>query len=731
MSVTAPDVTAPSKQVSRLFDEAMGGALGAVVLIVYAVAYSAAVFSGAASDAVPEALWGFLIGAAVGTLIYGARTSMPPLAIGADSIAVAMLIPIVASIAGAVAAAGGSAAAAGANALAITLVCTCAFALFALLVGSLGWGAHVRFVPFAVIEGFWLATGVFIMIGAVKVVAGVAPTLAMLRDGDPHLLNVEMASTIAAASLFFSVQRFVRRPSALPLLFFGGAALLDFALWRAGPAFYHDWFVTGADRIEPVIGSAILLNSQVDWTLIAGQLPNIVTFAVVTLVSVLVKTASIESQRACVADLDREFSAHGLANVALSLAGGFAQAILVGATTALTRTGGRTRVATAVAAVIVGVVAVSRVDVLSVIPAPVIGGFLLFLGYDFFAGAAGRVWSQGTVVDRILAAVIAIASVWKGFFVGISIGVLAATVIFAINYRNLGVVRRHVTRAGITSHFDRSPDDMERLRENGYAIHLFWLAGYVFFGSAHAIVEAVNEASKGKGRLRFVVLDLMAVEGLDTAALMTFVRLGRLCRERGVVLAFAQVAPVLRAKLDTAKLFEPQSGHRLFERREDALVWCENQLLETLRGSSEDLSDADFQHWLAQELTQPGLIDFMTRRRVPAGTRVYAEAAPSDSIDLVAAGTLAITTQGRDGKTITLRRMARRTVIGEMGLFRALPRAANVDAESDVLLYTLKRSDLDRLARERPELALAFNRFIIRTLANRVDAANREIASLA
>lgn len=53
-----------------------------------------------------------------------------------------------------------------------------------------------------------------------------------------------------------------------------------------------------------------------------------------------------------------------------------------------------------------------------------------------------------------------------------------------------------------------------------------------------------------------------------------------------------------------------------------------------------------------------------------------------------------------------------------------------VAAEADVVLYTLTRANMERMIREEPELAFAFLQFIIRTLADRVEFANREISAL-
>jgi SulP family sulfate permease len=74
--------------------------------------------------------------------------------------------------------------------------------------------------------------------------------------------------------------------------------------------------------------------------------------------------------------------------------------------------------------------------------------------------------------------------------------------------------------------------------------------------------------------------------------------------------------------------------------------------------------------------------------------------------------------------------MTTHTVVGEMGFFRRSTRSATVSAEGAATLLTLSRANLERLRRDRPELASAFDDFIIRVLADRVDFSNRSVAAL-
>ena len=74
--------------------------------------------------------------------------------------------------------------------------------------------------------------------------------------------------------------------------------------------------------------------------------------------------------------------------------------------------------------------------------------------------------------------------------------------------------------------------------------------------------------------------------------------------------------------------------------------------------------------------------------------------------------------------------MLRHTVVGEMGLYRSTRRGASVRIDEPTLVYLLSRDGMEQMVHDDPALAHAFHTFIICTLADRLDFANREVASL-
>ncbi len=118
--------------------------------------------------------------------------------------------------------------------------------------------------------------------------------------------------------------------------------------------------------------------------------------------------------------------------------------------------------------------------------------------------------------------------------------------------------------------------------------------------------------------------------------------------------------------------------------------------------------------------------------RCTLGEVLCAHGALSDTIEFVATGSVAVTVPalGSDGGPVRVRRMTGRTVVGEMGFFRAHPRTASVIAEEPALVYVLTRAAYARLLADEPRLAAELLQFVVRALSDSVETANREITAL-
>ena len=157
------------------------------------------------------------------------------------------------------------------------------------------------------------------------------------------------------------------------------------------------------------------------------------------------------------------------------------------------------------------------------------------------------------------------------------------------------------------------------------------------------------------------------------------------------------------------------------------------KLLAAAGGIERPISDDAFGRWLSEEVRTKvpleTLMRYFVRREFDNGQSLYAQGDAAETIDIVASGSVDIVHQSLSGTTV-LRSMKTHTVIGEMGFFRSRPRAASVMTSGKTVLYTLERRAYEDMTRDNPRLALDFQAFIIRSLSDRVEFANREVSAL-
>jgi SulP family sulfate permease len=719
------------------------GAVSAVVLLTSIVSFASLMFPGGLAAGAQTAVWAMLVGSGIAGLWIALRSSLPPVSSGIDGATGAIFVLLVGKVAASVTAAGGDVAVA---IQASMLALACATAMSGALLYALGqarWGHFLRFVPYFVVAGFLAATGWLLFVGGVRMSLGRSPLA--FGSGLGAAEGVRLTSGVAVFALLMLIRRHARSALALPLtllvLIVAGTLTLR-ALGLGGRD--QGWYLPSPDTLI----SWSPWTAWHAWSLPAREtlalLPELLAVSAVVVVSLVSKVAALEVARQCPADLDQELRAHGLGTLASAPLGGIAAMVQLGTSRLLEAAGSATRLSGAACALMLLAVGLSGVDLLSVVPLPITVGLVFYLGWGFLVDGLGRLVAQRDVPNLLLAVAIGAACVVGGYLTGVLGGIVAACLLFAASYARLGAVRQQLSRAQYAGSVSRPVEASRWLLEAGEQIQIRWLAGYLFFGSSEGVFEHVRRdlQSRPAGAVRCVIIDFSRVAGADASTALSLIKLRHLCRRLGVALVFSAVAPRIDATLARDGVYA-RSGDPLapppFDDVNAALAWSEERLLavtaiEPAGEPGEEASEAGFIAWLQGELgADVSVDDFLARlqrRRFEAAATLYVQGDAADAIDLVAAGRLAVELVGADGRRVRLRTLTTRTVVGEMGFIRRVPRSATVVTEGPATLYTLSRAAFDQLRRERPELASAFDDLLLRTMAERLTITERIAAAL-
>lgn len=608
------------------------------------------------------------------------------------------------------------------TAFALIAITSLSTGLTFLAIGTLRLGEMASFVPFPVIAGLLAGTGYLIVEGALDILGAGRGFDEMLGAGSAGLL---FPGIVVAGALFLASRRAWSPMAYFSLMtvaiagFHGVTRIsgVDMATslsrgWLLGPF--------GSGSLSPQLVTGALAGA--DWNAVAGQAAGLITILLIAPVTVLLYTSALEAETQVDLDVNVELRSTGWANVAASVVGGPPGYVYLADTLIAYKMIGLRRGGVIVAALAMfGVVLVGG-SVLELLPQFVVGGFLLFIGVEFLYEWLWKSRRRLSYLDYALMLGIVVLVAIVGFLPGVGAGLIAAIGLFVYRYSRIAVIKHSLTGREHHSNTERPADHTEFLEQNGDAILVLELQGFVFFGTANRIFKVIRSSLDTKEALRFVLLDFRLVSGVDSSAIALFERVAFLAREGGMSLLLTGLDPPIRAQL--TEFFEGNADVVKDEPDLDrGLQQCEDHLLEQFKaraGRSRAFPD--------------GLIDrlstYISTRTIRAGERLMKQGDSAPGIFFIRAGNATVLLETSDGEDVRLRKLREGTVLGEISLYRREPTTATVIAETDCEVLHLTGESFDNLCREDPAAAAELHAFVARTLAGRLSHANRTIRAL-
>ena len=448
-------------------------------------------------------------------------------------------------------------------------------------IGHLRVSHLLRFIPYPVAGGFFAGTGWVLALAALSVMSGIALDWHTL----PRALDPDIVWKWAPGAAYALVLTLLVRRRGHNIVTVMLSALLAGALYHVG-LFALDIPLAQAQAqglLLPTVPSGTPWPvfgpsdwRHVDWAVVAGQAPGLVTVTLVTLLCLLVYVNGLEVATGVGVDLDHEFRTAGLAGFCAG-AGGSAPGCQAFVFTLPCRMLGADTPLTGI--VVAGVLALSLFfgsAMLEFLPMSIIGGLLLYIALDLLDVWLIRMRSRLHGMDYALIVLIAVTIAAFGFVVGIAVGMLATLSLFALRLSRVDVVAEAFSGRQRRSTRVRSVPDRTILYDHGTRLRGFRLHGYIFFGSAHPLVERLKRRAD---RTACILLDFAWVSGCDFSAthlLCQFVHAAHADGAHVVVSgAPAQLVRDLRANLPQVARkglhFEDDFDHGL-EHCEDLLI---------------------------------------------------------------------------------------------------------------------------------------------------------------
>ncbi|KAF8883675.1 sulfate transporter family-domain-containing protein [Mucidula mucida] len=296
-------------------------------------------------------------------------------------------------------------------------------------------------------------------------------------------------------------------------------------------------------------------------------------------------------------DTNRELVAHGYSNLLAGIFGTVPNYLVYVNTLLFYRVGGTTRISGFMLAIATGILLIAGTTFVGYIPIMVVGALIFVLGIDLVKEAVWDTRGRVSPSEYLTIISIMICMTVFDFVIGVLFGIIVCCFFFVIQTSRLSVIRALHTGSTAPSTVRRPSAQRAYIREvSGTQTCVMRLGGFMFFGNVREVEEGVNKvlgvAEEGTPGIRFLVLDLTHVVGVDMSALEGLVRVRRTLEKRAVCLVICGVrrgvGPVGRA-LDS--FFGHDVGERghsgevaaaqveVFDTFGDAMEWTENAYL--------------------------------------------------------------------------------------------------------------------------------------------------------
>jgi len=476
--------------------------------------------------------------------------------------------------------------------------------------------------------------------------------------------------------------------------------------------------------------------SAANWAAVVGQSGNLVIILILGVVGLLLNASGIELAIRQDVDFNRELQSAGFANLLSGLVGGMVGYHALSLSTLSYRVGARGKLPGLVAGALCIAMLIVGSMLLTYFPLPILGGLLFFLGLDFLFEWVVGGWSKLSKAEYAVVILILVVIGVTDLLIGVTVGLVAMIILFAWNYSRINVVHHAGSGAVIRSNVERCAYHRQVLSEElGSHVFVLELQGFIFFGTAYALLEEIQRrvANTQQPKVHYIVLDFRRVIGLDSSAVLSFVKGRQLAEVQDIILILTHISEQIQRQFEAAGLFKGEKPIHIFPDLDRGLEWCEEELLEV-----EGITMIRLPVTLAAQLADSGLVKtditrlmrYLKRVDVEAGAILIRQGEEADKLYFIELGMVSVYLEVEGNKPVRLQSLGLGTAVGELGMYLGTTTTTSVIADAPTTAYRLTRKALTKMKEDEPELVATFHEFIAHLLSERLAATTRTLEAV-
>lgn len=606
-------------------------------------------------------------------------------------------------------------------ALALTSVLT---GVTMFLLGKFKLADLTRFMPYPIFAALIAGLGFLLMKGSITVMTGISiDKLEFSQLFQNDLLLRWLPGTFFAVTLYILFTRYNH------FLLLPGSILVAIAL------FYFTIFITNTSFQEISDGGWLLgpfsdvntsgLNyfnpSQANWSLVFANFTSMISIAIYTILRAPIVCNSAELMSGEEIDLNQELRSVGLANILSGFAGGSVGCYSMVPIRLAYQMGAKNSLIGLFHAIPSIIILLFGVSLLSYVPKLVVGGLLLFLGMSMFIDELYKQWFKVSKWDYILILLIVITIVNEGLFEGVIVGLVRASIFFAIRASQFDVIKNEFSAVEHPSIIKRPFKQEKFLSRKRQTIYIYQLEGFIFFGNAHKVISKMTQdLLRQKEIISFVILDCQFLKDLDASGMESILKLKRALYKEKIYLLFTQLKPKQEKLLHKSKVIEKDDLLcELFIDLNDAIKWCENKIL----------SQSDLKEYIVPSFFQQLDVFFTNSEQIKIfmgyweklildeNEYIFKQQDKVDYLYFIESGQIKKFINLDNSGIKPLQILQGETTLGEIAFYNRTAHQNSAITEQPTTLYRLSVDSFKMMEKEHPELANILNKIVIFNLS--------------
>jgi SulP family sulfate permease len=622
--------------------------------------------------------------------------------------------------------------------------------VFQILLGVLGGGKLIKYIPYPVIAGFMNGVAIIIFTSQVKPFLGLkaGQTFWDIFTGNAiPAWHTVLVGLVTIAFILLAPRLIKSIPGSL-IGMIGGIACFFIIGFIAKPELLQsdtNPYIIGyipTSIPKPTMALKFLnIFSQYEMKHLLMVIIPAITLGMLGAIDSLLTSLVADLVSKTRHNSKKELIGQGVGNIVSPLFGGLAGAGSTVRTLVNYESGGRTRLSGMICGLTVLLVLLVLGQYAKWVPYAVLAGILMVTSTKMVDTYSFElIKRKSTLKDLAIVLIVAGTTVLVSLMVAVGIGFLITALLFIKDQMTRSVIKNRFHGNQIHSKKVRSIEEMEILKEKGKAIVVYHLDGAVFFGTADKLLLEIESIVES---VETIILDFKMVREIDITGIQIIKQLNENLRDSNKKLALSYIDYDISPDKDRmTRLCEDLSAfdnigrQHFFPDTDSALEWAEDMLIKKYReeqkigDSRVELKKMNIFEYLSDaELDKVSAL--LTHCTYKAGDEIFHEGEKGDTMYLVSKGSVNIFLElGKGERHKRIASFGEGVFFGDMSLLEEKPRSATAIAGTDTEVYCLTKKNFHKLLEEEPAVASRIQLGIARELSKRLRVTSDEVRAL-